>query len=162
LFAVVDQFAEDADDAADAGGHVRGGPRWIGVGGWGGGLGGGRHERNRNTKPGTLSRKTFLNNGRGARGRRNADPVRGTGDDMPGGRYGLHQLAGARQAMRAMTARSWVGEVLPTVAWRGRMGSHGAQELLADLRSDAVEWVGLCPRWRTRLGIGVLTVFGKH
>jgi hypothetical protein len=44
LSAVIDQFADDAEDAADGGGHGRGGPRWIGVHGWGGGLVG-RHER---------------------------------------------------------------------------------------------------------------------
>jgi hypothetical protein len=45
LLAVVDQFADDAEDAPDGGGHGWGGLRWIRVGGRGGGLAGGRHER---------------------------------------------------------------------------------------------------------------------
>ena len=60
LLAVVDQFADEAEDAAEAAGHGRAGPRRIGVRGWGGGLGRGGHERNKNTAGGTLSRKIFL------------------------------------------------------------------------------------------------------
>ena len=37
LLAVVDQFADEAEDAADGGGDGRAGPRRIGVRGWGGG-----------------------------------------------------------------------------------------------------------------------------
>ena len=48
VLAVVDQLADQAEDAAEGGGHGRGGPGWIGVRGWGGGLGGGRHEQNKN------------------------------------------------------------------------------------------------------------------
>ena len=39
LPAVVDQFADEAEDAAEAAGHGWGGPGRIGVRGWGGGLG---------------------------------------------------------------------------------------------------------------------------
>ncbi len=60
LLAVVDQFADEAKDAAEAAGCVCVGPRWIGVRGCGGGLGGGGHELNENTKGGALSRKRFL------------------------------------------------------------------------------------------------------
>ncbi len=50
LLAVVDQFADEAEDAADAGGYVRAGPVWIGIRGRGGGLRAGVHERNKNAK----------------------------------------------------------------------------------------------------------------
>jgi hypothetical protein len=50
LLAVIDQLADQVEDAAEAAGHVRAGPRWIGLGGWGGKLEGGGHERNKNTK----------------------------------------------------------------------------------------------------------------
>ena len=43
--AVVDQLAEHAEDAADAAGHVRAGPGWIGVHGQGGRLSRGEHEQ---------------------------------------------------------------------------------------------------------------------
>ncbi len=46
LLAEVDQSADEEEDAVEGGGHGWGGPRWIGVGGCGRGVGGGvRHER---------------------------------------------------------------------------------------------------------------------
>ena len=48
LLAVVDQFAHEAENAAEAGGRVRAGPGRIGLRGWGGKLEGGGHERNKN------------------------------------------------------------------------------------------------------------------
>ena len=59
LPAVVDQFANDAEDAADGGGDGKAGPMRIGGRGWGGGVGRG-HEQNKNTRAGTVARKTFL------------------------------------------------------------------------------------------------------
>ena len=50
FLAVIDQFADQAEDAADAAGDVGAGPRWLGVRGWGRSLGCGRHEQNKNTK----------------------------------------------------------------------------------------------------------------
>jgi hypothetical protein len=58
--AVVDEFADEAEDAAEAAGHVRGRPRWIGGCGRRGGSDRGRHERNKNTNEAPLSRKIFL------------------------------------------------------------------------------------------------------
>ena len=60
LLAVVDQFADEAEDAAEAAGYGCGGPGRIGVCGWGGGLGGGGHERNKNMGGEGPSRKMFL------------------------------------------------------------------------------------------------------
>jgi hypothetical protein len=57
LPAVVDQSADEAEDAADRTGDVTAGPVSIGSCGRGGGLGRGRHERNKNTKEGLSSRK---------------------------------------------------------------------------------------------------------
>ena len=50
LLAVVDQFANEAENAAEAAGHVNIGPGRIGGCGWGRWLGGSGHERNENTK----------------------------------------------------------------------------------------------------------------
>jgi hypothetical protein len=50
LPAVVDQFADEAEDAAEGGGHCRAGPGRIGMWGWGGRLGLGIHGRNKNMK----------------------------------------------------------------------------------------------------------------
>ena len=60
LPAVVDQSADEAEDAADRTGDVTAGPVSIGSCGRGGGLGRGRHERNKNTNEGLLSRKENL------------------------------------------------------------------------------------------------------
>ncbi len=71
LLAVVDQLANEVEDAAEAAGHVGAGPRRIGLRGWGGELEGGGHERNKNIGEWTLSRKFFLSQaGRGGRTRR--------------------------------------------------------------------------------------------
>ncbi len=70
LLAVVDQFADDAEDAAEGGGHGCVGPGRIGVCGWGGRLGG--HERNENTEGGVCQGEHSCTNAtRGASGRRN-------------------------------------------------------------------------------------------
>ena len=45
LLAVIDQFAQDAEDATDAGRHARVGPGRIGGHGWDGSLGRGGHEQ---------------------------------------------------------------------------------------------------------------------
>jgi hypothetical protein len=45
FLAEVDQPADDAEDAAEGGGHGWGGPGWIGFDGRGRGVGGGGHER---------------------------------------------------------------------------------------------------------------------
>ena len=45
LLAEVDQSADEAEDAVEGGGRGWGVPRWIGVGGLGRGVCGGRHER---------------------------------------------------------------------------------------------------------------------
>ena len=50
LFAIVDQLANEVEDAAEAAGHVGAGPGRIGLRGWGGEFEGGGHERNKNTK----------------------------------------------------------------------------------------------------------------
>ena len=54
LLAVVDQFAHEAEDAAEAGGRVGAGPGRIGLRGWGGEFEGGGHERNKNTNRGVV------------------------------------------------------------------------------------------------------------
>ena len=60
VFAEVDQFADEAEDAAEAAGYGCGGLGWIGICGWGGELGGGRHEQNKNMGGEGPSRKMFL------------------------------------------------------------------------------------------------------
>jgi hypothetical protein len=67
LAAEVDQAADDAKDAADAGGHGWGGPRRIGVFGGGRGVGGGGHERKQNIGKEAASRKIFRNGERNNR-----------------------------------------------------------------------------------------------
>jgi hypothetical protein len=48
MLAEVDEFADEAEDAVEAAGYGWDGPGRIGVCDWGGGLGGGGHERNKN------------------------------------------------------------------------------------------------------------------
>ncbi len=85
LPAVVDQSADDAEDAAEGAGDGCGVPLRIGGRGRGGGLGFGRHERNKNTKNRALSRKSFLRsrsqNPREARSRCNEDLVQRAGGE---------------------------------------------------------------------------------
>jgi hypothetical protein len=59
LPAVVDKFADDAEDAAESSGHGRAGPNRIGFRGWGGGLGRGGHEQNKNIRGGVMSRENI-------------------------------------------------------------------------------------------------------
>ena len=58
LLAIVDEFAEDAEDAAEGIGHGFAGPGRNGIWGWRGELGGGRHERNKNTTKSRRQGKT--------------------------------------------------------------------------------------------------------
>jgi hypothetical protein len=59
MLAEVDEFADEAEDAVEAAGYGWDGPGRIGVCDWGGGLGGGRHERNKNIMLGHCQRKKF-------------------------------------------------------------------------------------------------------
>jgi hypothetical protein len=49
VLAVVDQFADEAEDAAEGGGHGRAEPGRTRVSGWSGGLGLGGHGQDGNT-----------------------------------------------------------------------------------------------------------------
>ena len=91
LPAVVDQFADEAEDAAEGGGHGRVGPGRIGVRGWGGGWGGGGHERNKNTREEVLSRKIFLKDDSVERGERRRRPCTITGIMVPGSQIGQNR-----------------------------------------------------------------------
>jgi hypothetical protein len=59
MLAEVDEFADEAEHAVEAAGYGCGGPGRIGVCDWGGGLGGGRHEQNKNIMLGHCQRKKF-------------------------------------------------------------------------------------------------------
>jgi hypothetical protein len=86
LPAVADQFADDAEDTAEGGGHGRGGPRCIEIRGWGGGLGAGGHGHSKNTEGHICQGKySFASDPRGAPGGRNDNPIHGTGSNMLGG-----------------------------------------------------------------------------